>query len=73
LAPSERRKLLLSLFEQVWAQEGRIVAVQPHEDFVPYSQAASRCRAGRGTGGVTKAGATGLEPAIVTPSIAIRL
>jgi hypothetical protein len=37
--PSERRKLLLSLFEQVWAQEGRIVAVQPHEEFVPYFQA----------------------------------
>jgi hypothetical protein len=37
--PSERRKLLLSLFEQVWAQEGQIVAVQPHEDFLPYFQA----------------------------------
>jgi hypothetical protein len=42
--PAERRKLLLSLFEQVWAQDGRIVAVQPHEDFLPYFQAASRCR-----------------------------
>jgi hypothetical protein len=48
--PSERRKLLLSLFEQVWAQGGRIVAVQPHEDFLPYFQAASRCRTGRGNG-----------------------
>jgi hypothetical protein len=33
--PSERRKLLLSLFEQVWAQGGRIVAVQPNEGFLP--------------------------------------
>jgi DNA invertase Pin-like site-specific DNA recombinase len=41
---AERRKLLLSLFEQVWAQEGRIVAVQPREDFLPYFQAASRAR-----------------------------
>ena len=36
--PAERRKLLLSLFEQVWAQNGRIVAVQPHDDFLPYFQ-----------------------------------
>ncbi len=57
--PSERRKLLLSLFEQVWAQEGRIVAVQPHEDFVPYFQAASRCRTGRGNGRGAKSGSDG--------------
>jgi hypothetical protein len=37
--PAERRKLLLSLFEQIWAQNGRIVAVQPHDDFLPYFQA----------------------------------
>jgi hypothetical protein len=36
---AERRKLLLSLFEQIWAQNGRIVAVQPHDDFLPYFQA----------------------------------
>ena len=34
--PAERRKLLLSLFEQIWAQNGQIVAVQPHDDFLPY-------------------------------------
>jgi DNA invertase Pin-like site-specific DNA recombinase len=45
---AERRRLLLSLFEQVWAQDGRIVAVQPHDDFLPYFQAASRCRNARG-------------------------
>jgi DNA invertase Pin-like site-specific DNA recombinase len=37
--PSERRRLLLSLFEQVWAQEGQIVAVQPHDAFLPYFRA----------------------------------
>jgi site-specific DNA recombinase len=37
--PAERRKLLLSLFEQVWAQEGQIVAVQPHDAFLPYFEA----------------------------------
>ncbi|HWX45092.1 MAG TPA: hypothetical protein VNY52_07190 [Solirubrobacteraceae bacterium] len=37
--PAERRKLLLSLFEQVWAHEGQIVAVQPHDAFLPYFQA----------------------------------
>ncbi len=42
--PAERRKLVRSLFEQVWAQEGRIVAVQPRDDFLPYFQAASRAR-----------------------------
>jgi hypothetical protein len=42
--PAERRKLLLSLFEQVWAHvwahEGQIVAVQPHDAFLPYFDAA---------------------------------
>ncbi len=40
--PAERRKLLLSLFGQIWAQNGRIVAVQPHDDFLPYFQAAQQ-------------------------------
>ena len=37
--PAERRKLLLSLFGQVWAQDGQIVAVQPHDPFLPYFHA----------------------------------
>jgi hypothetical protein len=45
---AERRRLLLSLFEQVWEQDGRIVAVQPRDDFLPYFRAASRCRRPRG-------------------------
>ena len=56
--PAERRKLLLSLFEQVWAQEGRIVAVQPREDFLPYFQAASRCRK-QGNGRGAESGSDG--------------
>jgi hypothetical protein len=40
--PAERRKLLLSLFKQVRAQEGQIVAVQPHDTFLPYFQAAQQ-------------------------------
>lgn len=42
--PAERRKLLLSLFDQIWAQDGRIVAVQPHDDFLPYFQAVQQGR-----------------------------
>jgi hypothetical protein len=33
--PAERRRLLVSLFEQVWAQGGRIVAVQPPRGLPP--------------------------------------
>jgi DNA invertase Pin-like site-specific DNA recombinase len=57
--PAERRRLLVSLFAQVWAQGGRIVAVQPHEDFLPYFQAASRCRTGRGNGRGAESGSDG--------------
>lgn len=49
--PVERRKLLLSLFGQIWAQEGRIVAVQPHDDFLPYFQAAQQNVKHHPTGG----------------------
>jgi site-specific DNA recombinase len=56
--PAERRRLLVSLFEQVWAREGQIVAVQPHEDFLPYFQAASRCRK-QGNGRGAKSGSDG--------------
>ena len=37
--PAERRKLLASLLAQVWAKDGRIVAVRPHDAFLPYFQA----------------------------------
>jgi hypothetical protein len=41
--PVERRRLLLSLFEQVWEDEGQIVAVKPRAGLVPYFQAAAKC------------------------------
>lgn len=54
------RKLLLSLFEQVWTQEGRIVAVQPREDFLPTSRRQAALARSAGASGVPKAGATGV-------------
>ena len=41
--PAERRRLLLSLFEQVWQNDGQIVAVKPRGGLVPYFQAAEKC------------------------------
>jgi Recombinase zinc beta ribbon domain len=67
--PVERRKLLLSLFEQIWAQNGWIVAVQPHDDFLPYFQAIKHTSAPV----VPKTGATGVEAAFVASGIEIRL
>jgi DNA invertase Pin-like site-specific DNA recombinase len=65
--PAERRKLLLSLFAQVWAKDRAIVAVKPHAAFARYFTAVSKARSipttSTGNAGVTKAGATGLEPA----------
>jgi hypothetical protein len=65
--PAERRKLLLSLFAQVWAKDGAIVAVKPNRAFARYFTAASEVRAKHPKGDTdneaTIAGATGLEPA----------
>ena len=65
--PAERRKLILSLFAQVWAKDGQIVAVKPNTAFARYFTAASEVRAKHpksdADGEATKAGATGLEPA----------
>ncbi len=43
--PAERRKLLLSLFAQVWAKDNRIVAVKPNTAFADYFTAASEVQA----------------------------
>jgi hypothetical protein len=65
--PAERRKLVLSLFAQVWAKDRRIVAVKPNPVFARYFIAATEAQTQHpksNTGGeATKAGATGLEPA----------
>jgi DNA invertase Pin-like site-specific DNA recombinase len=38
--PAERRRLIASLFDSVWQDEGKIVAVKPREPFLRYFQAA---------------------------------
>lgn len=75
--PAERRKPIATLFEHVWQKDGSIVAVKPQAAFAKYFVAANEARtkhpkADRKSG-VTKAGATGLEPTIVTLRIEIRL
>lgn len=66
--PAERRKLLLSLFAQVWAKDNRIVAVKPNTAFANYFTAASEARATRPKADAddeaTKAGATGVYPGL---------
>jgi hypothetical protein len=43
--PAERRKLILSLFAQVWAKDNQIVAVRPNTAFAQYFTAAWEVRA----------------------------
>ena len=50
--PAERRKLIASLFDRVWEDEGRIVAVKPREPFLRYFRAADA----RAASGATEAG-----------------
>jgi hypothetical protein len=38
-SPAERHRLLATLFENVWQDEGRIVFVKPRPAFIPYFQA----------------------------------
>jgi hypothetical protein len=67
---AERRKLLAELFRTVWQKDGQIVAVKPQPPLAPYFTAirdiqeaqAKDPKADRNYE-VTKAGATGLEPA----------
>ena len=64
--PAERRKLVLSLFEQVWQKDGHITAVKPNHAFAAYFTAASEVRnqhpkADAGDE-ATNTGATGSNP-----------
>ena len=65
--PAERRKLLAILFDHVWQDSGTIVAVKPRPAFAGYFKAIDQARPKHPKAdrkrGVTKAGATGLEPA----------
>jgi hypothetical protein len=68
--PAERRKLLLSLFAQVWAKD-KIVAVKPNPAFAKYFTAASEVRnqhpKADASSEATKAGATGVYPGLCPP------
>ena len=69
--PTERRKLVLSLFEQVWQKDGQIVAVKPNHAFTSYFTAASEGRATRpkvdAGDEATNTGATESIPVLSTP------
>ncbi len=47
------------LFEQIWAQNGQIVAVQPHDDFLPYFQATQQFLQHQPTQGGAESGSDG--------------
>jgi hypothetical protein len=89
--PAERRKLIASLFDHIWQDNGTITAVKPHAAFANYfktlDQARTRTQARTSIqaqaqpaprhpkrpntdrkSGVTKTGATGVEPAFGTAS-----
>jgi hypothetical protein len=52
-SPAERHRLLTTLFEQIWQDNGTIVAVKPRGAFVPYFQAATQTNQSRsGSSGV---------------------
>jgi site-specific DNA recombinase len=52
-SPAERHRLLTTLFEQIWQDNGTIVAVKPRGAFVPYFQAATQTHQSRsGSSGV---------------------
>jgi hypothetical protein len=70
--PAERRKLLLSLFAQVWQKDGHITAVKPNHAFAAYFTAASEVRATHPKADAgdkaTNTGAKGVERALDTGS-----
>jgi hypothetical protein len=69
--PAERRKLINSLFDHIWQDNGAIIAVKPRPTFAPYFRALDETRPKPSKAdqkkGVTKAGTTGVEPGLYTP------
>jgi site-specific DNA recombinase len=68
--PAERRKLLAELFQTIWQKDGQIVAVKPQSPVAPYfttirdiQETEAKDPKDGADSEVTKAGATGLEPA----------
>jgi hypothetical protein len=70
--PAERRKLLGSLFDHVWQDNGMITAVKPRPAFAACFKALDQARPKPPRAdqkrGVTKTGATGVKPAKDTGS-----
>jgi hypothetical protein len=62
--PAKRARLITTLFDRVWQDGGTIVAVKPREPFLRYSRLWTNSRNVGLSSGVSKAGATGLEPAL---------
>jgi hypothetical protein len=65
-SPAERHRLLTTLFEQVWQDNGQIVAVKPRAAFARYFQAASQTPKGSLENAVQRAGATGVGSGVCT-------
>jgi hypothetical protein len=76
-SPAEQRKLLSTIFDHIWQDNGTIVAVKPRPAFAGYFKALDQAKSKHPKAdrkrGVTKAGATRVKPSFVTPQIEIRL
>jgi hypothetical protein len=57
--PAERRKLIASLFDRVWQDEGQIVAVKPREPFRRYFETAENLGGTRDTEAGVNSGSDG--------------
>lgn len=68
--PAERRKLILTLFAQVWAKDRQIVAVKPHPAFAHYflttAETQHTSQEPAPGGEATRAGATGVGAGVCT-------
>jgi hypothetical protein len=47
ISPAERHRLLVSLFERVWQDNGQVVAVKPRPAFTAYFQAVAQTNESR--------------------------
>jgi hypothetical protein len=59
LYPTQRRRLLATIFDRVWQDGGTIVAVKPREAFLRYFQNSRRTGSSPRRKRGVKAGATG--------------
>lgn len=66
-APAEHCRLLATLFEHIWQDDGRVVAIKPQPAFAAYFQAyCQHAERPARHHAVPGAGATGVAPAFVT-------